>query len=176
MRRQQPLRRVRRGSELVEFALIFPIFMFLFIGVMEYSWFFYQRGVVVDAARVGCQAATQLHAEADPARSEDYATVASDTIRLELANKGGIDCDGLYSCLIELEDFSEPPNFPPRLVCRVEVDFISLTGYLGADPNNPSINGPGGQLHSTRYGTDSNLRLLPRSMRGQSSSIFEERD
>lgn len=169
MRRTLP--RQRRGSQLVEFALVFPVFLFLFVGIMEYSWFFYQRSVVAEAAREGCEAATQLDPE-----SENYVAVAQATIVDELENRGGIDCAGPWVCNITLVDLA--PAEPPRLVCDVRVNFLSLTGFLGADPegNEPGAGGRGGQYAAQTWGTPSDRRLLPTSLHGRASSIFDGED
>lgn len=164
-------RRARRGSNLVEFALIFPIFMALFIGVMEYSWYFYQRGVVVDAARRGCELGTQ----SDP-QDEDVVAIARGAIEERLGAGGGIECGGVHTCGIVIDDLSAASNDPPRLICRVTVNFISLTGYLGAGANSDLIAGPGGELLANRSGSDQLRRVLPSTLRGRSVSVFEDAD
>ena len=169
MRRAQL--RARRGSQLVEFALVFPVFLFLFVGIMEYSWFFYQRSVVAEAAREGCEAATQL----DP-DSENYVAVAQATIVDELLNRGGIDCEGPWVCTITLVDRAN--GEPSRLICDVRVNFLSLTGFLGADPtgNDAGVGGRGGQYAATTWGTPTDRRLLPNSLHSRASSIFDGED
>ncbi len=155
---------------MVEFALIFPIFLAVFIAVMEYSWYFYQRGVVIEAARRGCE----LGSQSDP-DNEDVVGVATGAISVRLAQGGGIDCGGVHSCGIDIIDRSAPGNSPQRLLCTVTVNFVSLTGYLGAGANSSLIAGPGGELLAKRGGGPVS-RLLPATLRGRSVSIFEDAD
>lgn len=168
MRRALPRRSgSRRGSNLVEFALIFPIFMALFIAVMEYSWYFYQRGVVVDAARRGCELGSQIDPE-----DQDPVPVAVQAAAERLAADGGIECGGVHTCSIFVENLHNAE--PSRLRCRIEVNFVSLTGYLGASPNGDYIAGPGGELLAKRSGSTQIRRVLPQFLRGRSVSVFED--
>jgi hypothetical protein len=164
-------RRRARGSQLVEFALVFPVFLFLFIGIVEYSWFFYQRSVVAEAAREGCEAATQL----DP-NTEDYVTVAQDTILAELQTRGGIDCAGPWVCNVTLVDLGAAT--PPRLICDIRINFLSLTGFLGASPTGGGPGGSGslGDYAVTNWGATADRRLLPSALHSRASSIFDGED
>lgn len=58
----------RHGAALIEFALLLVPLLILQLGVMEYSWFFFQQANVQDAARVGARIA---------ARTEGMDTAAS---------------------------------------------------------------------------------------------------
>jgi Flp pilus assembly protein TadG len=46
-----------RGQSLVEFALVFPIFMLLLVGMIDFGMGLYQYMTVINGARVGARAA-----------------------------------------------------------------------------------------------------------------------
>ncbi len=46
-------RRERRGQALVEFALIFPVFMLILAGILDFGFMLYSRMTVINAAREG---------------------------------------------------------------------------------------------------------------------------
>lgn len=162
-------RRSRRGSELVEFAVTFPFFLLMLCAIMDYSWYFYQRGVMTAAARAGCEAAGR----GDPDQ-EAVADVAAAVMINSLAGQGGIDCgDEVYACEISVEDFHLPPNNPPRMVCSVTSNYRSLTGFLG-DYN--ADEGWGVVYLQEQLGWESMGRLIPGTMTGRAVAIYEESD
>lgn len=164
-----PARRTRRGSEIIEFSLTFPFFLLMLCGIMDYSWYFYQKGVVVSATRTGCEAAGQ----GDPDQ-EDLSDIAAAVILNSLAGQGGIDCgNAVYACDLVITDLHDPPNNPPRIVCQTTTNYRSLTGFLG-DYNDDV--GSGTTYFRRVWGWTSTGRILPRTMVGRSVSIFEESD
>ncbi|MCB9666213.1 MAG: pilus assembly protein [Alphaproteobacteria bacterium] len=167
-------RRARRGAEFVEFAIIFPIYLILFFGIMEYSWYFYQRSVAIEAARVGCRVATQLDPDVDGATAiQDAATDAALEV---LANDGGFDCgdEGVHSCAVAIDTTNMiPGSTPRRLICGLSVNYVSLTGYLGSSDD---VGGPAGEIASDRWGASGGIRLIPEFIQANATSIFEEDD
>lgn len=59
-----PSRRDRRGSALVEFALLAPLLLLITAGTMEFSRVFYAATVVASAARAGVQLVVEDSANA----------------------------------------------------------------------------------------------------------------
>ncbi|MCK6519902.1 pilus assembly protein [Myxococcota bacterium] len=59
-------RRDRRGSNAVEFALILPILILLFAGIVEWGWTLNQQMMVVQAAREGARAGVSTPRDDDP--------------------------------------------------------------------------------------------------------------
>jgi Flp pilus assembly protein TadG len=154
---------------MVEFAVTFPFYLLMLCAIFDYSWYFYQRGVVGSAARAGCEAAAQ----GDPDQ-EDVAVVAVAVMLNSLAGQAGIDCgDAVYACEVSVDDMHSPPNNPPRLVCDVTTNYRSLTGFLG-DYNEDS--GWGTTYFREQWGWETNGRLIPGTMTGRAVSIFEESD
>jgi len=61
MKRYMTLRRWgrsrRRGSTIVEFAVVLPLLLTVLFGIIEYGWLFMVRQTVQNAAREGCRVA-----------------------------------------------------------------------------------------------------------------------
>ncbi len=55
-----------RGQSLVEFALALPILLVIFLGIIQYGFMLYQKGLLTDIARDGARAAA-LYGTADSA-------------------------------------------------------------------------------------------------------------
>ncbi len=51
----------RRGTALVEAAIIFPILLLLTIGLIEYGWLFLKAQQITNAARSGARVAVRAH-------------------------------------------------------------------------------------------------------------------
>ncbi len=50
-------RRRRRGTAIVEFAVVLPLLLLLLFGIVEFGWLFLIRQTLVNAAREGCRVA-----------------------------------------------------------------------------------------------------------------------
>lgn len=61
-------RRSRRGSAVIEFALVAPVLLAVLLGVIDYGWYFYREMQVVSAVREGARygAATPRTNSPDP--------------------------------------------------------------------------------------------------------------
>lgn len=147
----------RRGATAVEFALLLPIFLIGMMGIFEFSWYFFQRHAVGEAARLGCRAATRI----DP-RFDDIVAVSQDRILMELQRLGGVDC-GAVSCSITIIDRSG--DVPARLQCDVVAGYRSLSGFL-------SEGGGGVGLAQEAYGVSARS-LTPRTLRGRAVAVLE---
>jgi Flp pilus assembly protein TadG len=66
MKHQQTPRLRQRGTTVVEFALIFPLFMTVLFGVIEYGWIFYQRFNIANAVRDGVRQGVTVSQTASP--------------------------------------------------------------------------------------------------------------
>lgn len=138
-----PTRRRRRGAHVIEFALTLPFFMLVFTGIIEFSWYFFQRAGVVDAARIGCHEAATLNPATD-----DFAVRAT-SVALEELQRVRLACGG-GDCNVEITDLSA--GVPARVVCEIDVPFTPITGFIGG------IRGSDG--------------LVPATLRGRSVAIF----
>ena len=119
----------RRGSYAVEFALIFPSFLFLIFGGIELLWYSVETGKVASALTAGCRggAATGSNIFTDPfVRAGEY---GSETVsRNSRFNCGAGDC----SIVITESDLSAPDVL--WMDCRVEVNYTSLTNFVPGIP------------------------------------------
>ena len=119
----------RRGSYAVEFALIFPIFLFLIFGGIELLWFAVETGKVTSALTAGCRggAATGINIFTDPfARAGEY--ISETVSRNSRFNCGAGDC----FIVISESDLSTPDVL--WMDCRVEVNYTSLTNFVPGLP------------------------------------------
>lgn len=55
-----------RGVAAVEFALVFPLFMAVLFGIIEYGWIFYQRFNLASAVRDGLRTGVTVLQAASP--------------------------------------------------------------------------------------------------------------
>ena len=69
--------RRRRGSNAVEFALILPILITLFAGIVEWGWTLNQQMMVVQAAREGARAGVSTPRDDDPETAAQARVVQS---------------------------------------------------------------------------------------------------
>ena len=69
----------RRGSQAVEFALIFPVFLTLVFGGLDYSWYVLQKYTAMDVVSAGCRAGaiTGVDLYAEPITFERIRAVAA---------------------------------------------------------------------------------------------------
>lgn len=125
MRRKSPMpARRRRGAEAIEFAVVFPAFIFMVFGLMEYSWLVYQKAAIGQAIRGGCRAAGYTVPE-----TGEYTLVASTVAQQKLQDLGGITCGGNADCSISFP--ADRSTFAiPRLVCEMEVTYVPLTSFF----------------------------------------------
>lgn len=120
-------RRDRRGVEAVEFAITLPIFLLLMFSILEYGWYMFQQNGAHDAARIACQVAGQFGID-----DGTVGAMVADRITDEISSQAGagIDCSrGIYSCDFTFTDLTDA--VPPRYICAVEVNYVSLTGADG---------------------------------------------
>jgi Flp pilus assembly protein TadG len=100
-------RRARRsrGQALVEFALVFPIFMLVLSGIMDFGFMLYSRMSVINSSREAAHAAILV---------EDHTTIATvaQGAAVATAAQGGVSISGSgvsVSCLATTVSVSSPP-------------------------------------------------------------------
>jgi Flp pilus assembly protein TadG len=64
----------RRGAQMVEFAIILPVLVFLLFGIIQYGWIFLKVSQLNQAARMGTRVAVR------PAATEDEVRDAIDEV------------------------------------------------------------------------------------------------
>lgn len=126
-----------RGTSMVEFALLAPVFIFLMIGVIEVGRYMYLSILAAHAARAGVQYAAQTTETA-----ADASTNGSGTRNAALADAQSLSAWTVHSsvtCTIASQASTCPQNtansVPANLVYYVQVKvsgtFTSLLNYPG---------------------------------------------
>ena len=119
----------RRGSQAVEFALIFPIFIFLVFGGLEILWYSIEAGRIQSALVAGCRggAATGVNIFVDPfTRAAEL--INSTVSRVSRFDCGAGDCD----IIISESDLSSPEVY--WMDCTVYVSYTTLTSFVPGLP------------------------------------------
>jgi hypothetical protein len=122
--------RNRRGSQVVEFALILPIFLILTLGTIDITWFMLQKFTVTDAVASGCRtgALSGIDPETDPA------WIARTAILDNLEKTAMLDC-ALNMCSIEIDETSPYSPKNRQIECRIDASVSPMSGYVPGMPN-----------------------------------------
>lgn len=75
----------RRGSSVVEFSLISPVLLMIFMGLVDYCWFLARSTEVQHAAREGVRLAASLPQDGSPG-------AAAEARALAVLDEMGFDC------------------------------------------------------------------------------------
>ena len=100
--------RRRRGSNVVEFALLFPVFVWLVTAITDYGWYFLVRTAAADAAHEAAREGAVTTVENDPvaaAKSTALSRFASTGLSLiptPTAELGGQAPDRYVSVTVEV--------------------------------------------------------------------------
>jgi hypothetical protein len=134
MKRIQLLRG-RRGSQVVEFAILLPVFLLVYFGIIEYSWYFYQSAGVSEAAMLGCR-------DGSMSSVNGYVTGTAESSIMGYLKSTGVDCSGYYggNCDVEVRLVSWPPE---GLRCSIDIEYQPITGYLPFVPDSLAATGHG---------------------------------
>src|SRR5882724_8727084 len=112
----EQLRRRRRGSEVLEAALVFPILLALAFGTVELGYYFYVEHNVEGAAREGARAACVASLHTSTNERPDAAETAIDEV---MAQSGfgdrnsytpGYHIDGKYVTITVEFDWNSVPQ------------------------------------------------------------------
>ena len=119
----------RRGSQAIEFALIFPVFVALVFGGLDYSWYVLQRYAAMDVVAGGCRAGaiTGVDLYAEPATS-------AETAIMDRAVNSLLAC-GTELCsvsILEIEGYSPSTR---QLECSLEAPTLLLSGIVPGLPD-----------------------------------------
>ncbi|MCK6525201.1 pilus assembly protein [Myxococcota bacterium] len=116
-------RRARRGSNIIEFALILPVFVALFTGIMEFSWVFFLHAAVVNAVRDGCRAG----AVTPQTDSPDTAAITHMTYLMSAWSPCGTN-----PSLCNFTAVSQGSSPEESLVCTIDFTYEPLVGMVPA--------------------------------------------
>lgn len=108
-------RRARRGSNVVEFALIAPILFALLTGIIDYGWHFAVRSIATASARAGARAGAVTPQTSGP-----------DTAAIDAASDRWTGTGlPLTPTVVAFRT-----GTPEMMVVRVRVDLASLIGFV----------------------------------------------
>lgn len=116
-------RRRRRAAHLVEFALTLPVWLLLILGILEFGWAFYQRGLLGFANERACRAVA-VHMRQDVPSSRASA-LADGVANTALASFPGGAC---ADCSVSLDLQGAPPHQVVR--CAMRRDLARLTPII----------------------------------------------
>lgn len=116
-------RRARRGSNIIEFALILPVFVALFTGIMEFSWVFFLHAAVVNAVRDGCRAGAVTPQTDGP----DTAAIDHMTYLMSAWSPCGTN-----PALCNFTAVSQGSSPEESLVCTIDFTYEPLVGMVPA--------------------------------------------
>lgn len=123
-------RRRRRGGNSIEFALLFPFFVLLLLGVCDIGWLFFQQSALDQGVNAGCRVASLM----DPGPEDEFLTDLEDEGMLAaidaVAGTGGGDCAG---CTFTLSAFGDA--LTRSLLCQMSREIDPLTGIVLTDLN-----------------------------------------
>ena len=117
----------RRGSNVVEFALLAPLYIAFMMGIFDYSWMTFQASTVTAATQEGCR----LAAMADPGLADAQMTAIYNTANTNMKNSlraKGLTCATGCSAVTSVTG-----TYPNRAIrCDLRMPFQSLTGFSPA--------------------------------------------
>ena len=125
-----PLQRKQRGANAIEFALTLPVFLVVFLGAMDWGWYFFIRSQVVNATVIGCEIASRVHPD-DP---KTAAKVAEEELDQRYKNLGwscsslGSLCD--YKITTQELANTRVIDAQKTVYCAGELPYTPLTGYV----------------------------------------------
>ena len=127
--------RKKRGANAIEFALTLPVFLVLFMGGMDWGWYFFMRAQVMNSTLIGCEMGSRVHPD-DPVTAEALAKKQLDTRFKEL----GWKCASLGSiCDYQIQTWQQAGNVAfgehKTLRCEAALPFTPLTGYVRVPKN-----------------------------------------
>jgi Flp pilus assembly protein TadG len=112
-------RRYERGAAAVEFALVFPVFLLIALGTIDFGYYFFINGIVTNAAREGARAGSVV----DPDQGKSVAVTAATKAANTYLTLGGLTAKGVAASVTVVNG-----------VAAVEVSIAypvgSITGFL----------------------------------------------
>jgi Flp pilus assembly protein TadG len=130
--RTQEVRRDRqRGAAAVEFALVFPLFLALLMGTIDYGYYFFSDQIVTNAAREGARAGTLV---TPGVGASALAVSAAGAAAASYLTSNGLACPGGGSGCITatsttVSDLAGINS--PALDVVIDYASVSLTGFTG---------------------------------------------
>jgi len=123
---QQPRRRPRRGSNLIEFVLLLPLFLAFLSAVFDFSWFFFTQAVAQSSVRDGCRTGSVIHPDDDP-EAEARTNIADNMASFPFM---GVDCSSATGSRCDVEVTTSGTSPDELIECSITIDYPGLTGLI----------------------------------------------
>ncbi len=115
-----------KGSSAVEFALVLPLFLAVFFGIIEYGWVMTQKIVLSHAVAAGARAAIKMP---DGTSDDELATAAKNAAKAAFSLVGTLaDSDIGVDIKPEGSLYGQP--VPKRISVEASRTYTPLVGYL----------------------------------------------
>lgn len=113
---------VRRGANAIEFALTFPLFLVIVLGLMDYGYLFAVQAGLDNAVALACREGAMT----DPNQDSPEAVASA-----ELTNRAAMFCSG--SCTLTVTDLATGDYVPPNrtLKCEAVRTIDPISGFSG---------------------------------------------
>jgi hypothetical protein len=128
-----------KGVSAVEFALVLPVFLVLFFGMIEYGWVMTHQILLCHAVSEGARAAVKMP---EGASDEELAAEAREAAKEAFSLVGTLEDENIYVEIRQAENYLEQP-LPRRIFVEVASwAYTPLVGYLpdAAVPDTLSAN------------------------------------
>jgi Flp pilus assembly protein TadG len=121
------IRRRRRGSTLVEFALTFPVYVVVLMGVVDAGWLYFQQASLDGATRAACRSGTTVDPGVGNVNIMNVYTQVENQVEAEL-DEMGVDSSNLS---VTSTTSGAPPT--RTLICTVQQPYTALTRLVLPD-------------------------------------------
>jgi Flp pilus assembly protein TadG len=142
---RQSLCRGERGAELIEFALVLPLFLFVTAGIVDFGFVFQQYNVVTNAAREGARLAAVPNSTRDAVQNRVNAYVKA----------GGLMADPTTE--VAPVNIATVPGGPVYRGVRVKVSYPcqfmvvgALASFFGGPLGAPTLHAQATMRHESQ--------------------------
>lgn len=112
--------RGQRGAAAVELALVFPIFLLIVLGTIDFGYFFFVSEIVGNAAREGARAGSVT----EPDAGNGAAITAAESAAGHYLQRGGLKINGISASVVSV-------NGVEAVEVSIAYPVGSITGFLG---------------------------------------------
>jgi Flp pilus assembly protein TadG len=127
------IRRGRRASTHLEFALTFPVYIVVLFGIVDGGWLYYQQSSLDGATRAACRGATTV----DPGNASVNIQNVYDYVIAEVPNE--LDAMGVDSTNLSVSATTTGAAPTRTLVCTVQQPYSALTKFVLPDMTLTSV-------------------------------------
>ena len=135
MRRLRRFARHERGTQLVELAIVLPIFVLMFAAVAEFGRFFYTYTTLAKATRVGARYLMSQPANVMDNNAKRLVVCGNMTV----CQDSEAVVSGLYTGNVKIYRAGGAPGFPDTINVRIENFYYEPIFDLGKLTGNPAL-------------------------------------